>query len=323
VGSNLKIVPTVHQSNSPPLVLDQKGLQICTAPCTKDDEWKENATIVGGSAWIASNTFAYRLRNRMSQDNVPFGGRVILISQSAFWSFWGTVLLVGASSGLIALAGKNDSKGSHLARKILFRLVPDVGPASWLNQPLFIATAFDVGLWWFVRPMLLQISQKSVENSGADGAVATATVEKRADETALVIYECLHDESVERAASICKIISTSSLLRNQAWRLPLMVRLEEQPDGDIKKALIQRLQSFGLDNSTFAERLIRSRRIIFVFLGSEELKDKVPVPAVLQAARGQASRSVIVTAAVPAWVPSGISINIQSVRTAASRNLEA
>ena len=314
VGSNLKVLPTVHQISKPPLAFEKGALQICSAPCAKEEDWKDSIISPGSSASIASNTFDFSLRDRLSQDKQAFTGRVIVVSQSAFWSFFGILLFVSASTVLVFLAGKDDSEASRLARRILFQVLPDSEWVAWINLPVQIVTSFETGLWWFVRPVLIQASKNLVESTTADSAVAAATSRENDDETALVIYECPHDESSARASSICKIVASHSFANKRSWRLPVTVRLDEMPDGDIKKALLQRLQPLSLDNATLADRLLRSRRMVLLFLGSEQLEDKIAAPAILQAARGQVSRFVIITSVVPAWGLSSISKRIKSLQ---------
>jgi hypothetical protein len=322
VGSNLRVLPTVHRMSKPPLVVDNGALQICSAPCVKDEDWKDSIISPGSAASIASNTFDFYLRDRMSQDKTPFTVRLIVISQSAFWSTLGVVLFVAASAVLVFYAGKDDSVAGELARKILFRVLSDSAWVAWINLPVQVVTSFEVGLWWFVRPVLIRILSNPVESTPADCEVVTAISRENDDETALVIYECPQDEESERASSLCKIVASDSVTKNRSWRLPVPVRLEEIPDSDIKKALLQRLQPLSLDNATLADRLLRSRRIVLVFLGSARLGRKIAAPAIMQAARGQTSRSVIITSVAPTWGLSSVSKSIKSLKVIESQKAQ-
>jgi hypothetical protein len=322
VGNTLRVLPTVHQISKPTLVFEKGALQVC-APCAKEDDWKDSITSAGSAASVASNTFDFSIRDRMSQDKKEFNDvRVIVISQSAFWSALGVVLFVAASAVLVFYAGKDDSGAGELARKILFRVLPDSQWVAWINLPVQIVTSFEVGLWWFVRPVLIRISSNPVESTPADSEVVTAISRESDDETALVIYECPQDEEFERASSLCKIVASDSVTNNRSWKLPVPVRLEEMPDSDIKKALLQRLQPFSLDNATLADRLLRSRRIVLVFLGSARLGDKIAAPAIMQSARGQISRSVIITLGAPTWGLSSVSKNIKSLKVIESQKAQ-
>jgi hypothetical protein len=185
-----------------------------------------------------------------------------------------------------------------------------------------IVSSFEVGLWWFARPVLIRILGNPVESTPADREVVTAISREIDDETALVIYECPQDEESERASSLCKIVASHSVTNNRSWRLPLPVRLEEMPDSDIKKALLQRLQPLSLDNATLADRLLRSRRIVLVFLGSARLGHKIAAPAIMQAARGQSSRSVIITSVAPTWGLSSVSKSIKSLKVFESQKAQ-
>jgi hypothetical protein len=304
-----------------------KSWRICLEACEKEENWKESSVISPASSDSGlSKTLSFSVRDRKGQDK-HFSARVIIISQTAFWSFCGSLLFVVASILLVVLAGKNDSAVSRLARRILFQVLPDSGWASRVNLPIQIVTSLEPGLWWCIRPVLIQAASSVVEEWETDKAVAAATY--RDDNATLVIYECPRDESSARALSVSRIVAKEALASKEFWRLPVTVRLDEISDADVKKALMQTLQPAFLDNATFADRLLRSRRIVFLFLGSDQLGspdhpvEKSPIPSILQTARGQASRSVLLTAVAPAVQISFIPKIIKGVSVPASAKPES
>jgi len=318
LGNSLRASPILAQNDRLPLAVKPGDLQICNAPCKKEEDWSSSATLSGSSTWIASQTFNYQLRRGKGGEEFTLSGRIILIPQLVLWSFCGGVIFVGLSSVLVMFAGLTNARWSHVARVILFRIMPDGLPGSalpsWLNLPILIVTSIDTGLWWFVRPILLYGSEYRAAVTAADRQVVSDASTKSFKETSLVVYQCLPDEAEERAGAIRRVLGEASLRDIGTWRMPLIVRLDELPDADVKKALLQYLHQFTCDNNTLADRLLRSGRIVYVFIGSEELKGKVPSAAILQASRLQSSRSIVVTSTVPTWGGAAISASSESER---------
>lgn len=275
---------------------DQGSLQICAASCDKEDSWNRTATITGGSGWVTPQTFDYTLRSRQTGDkSEPWHGRIFFVSQEALWGFLGGFAAVAAGIVLVWLAGGGESPAIVAVRRLLFQTLPASGKLAYVNIPLGILLFFDVGVWWFLRPVLRNLSGNETSKTGVDKAVADATRKDGLDDAYIVAYDLPRDEAKERSVAVCRIIATASLTNDGAWRLPLIVPLSEFPDGDVKKALEQLLQRFNLKNTIFVDRIIDSRRIVYLFTGADDLKDKAPWSALLQYAHSQRSRSVIVT----------------------------
>jgi hypothetical protein len=322
VGSELRVSPQVNL-----FALDPGILKICPGSCEKDD-WQNYLPSPASSDLFTIVKLEYLLRDGNSQDKQTYNDEVLIISGYLFWITCGVISFISASALLIYLAGRDDSRTSKIARKLLFQVLSDSAWVAWINLPVQIATYFETGLWWFVRPILIQGSNSAVKITETDEAVVSETSRKDDDEVTIVIYDCLQDETYARASSISKIVATDSLKNVRSWRLPVTVRLGEMQDGDMKKALLQMLQPARLENSTLADRLLQSRRLILLFLGSEQAigsepsEEKDGVTAILQAARSQASRSVIISPVVPAWKLSFIPKVIKSAAAAASSGTE-
>lgn len=271
-------------------------LQICTGTC-KDGNWSPTASISAASGW--AQTFDYTVRSQQTGDkSYPLPGRIFFISQGTFWSFLAGCASVLTGLVLVWLAGRGESPATVSARKFLFEIFPDSGALARVNLPVAVLTSLDAGLWWFLRPVFRRLSESEIVATDLEISVATATRKTGPDNTSVVVYDSLPAQAEQHSIAICKIIASEG---GGLWRMPLVVRLNELNDGDVKKALLMQLQGFNLNNSMFADRIIRSRRMVYVFIGGDELKDKLPMAAVLQSARSQQSRSVIVTANPSQW----------------------
>ena len=214
---------------------DPGALQICTAPCK--DNWKPTTTVSAASGW--AQTFDYTVRSEQTGDKSdPLRGRIFFISQGTLWSFLGGSALVLTGLVLVWLAGGGESPVRVSARKFLFQIFPDSGVLARVNLPVAVFTSFDVGLEWFLRPVLRHLSGGGIVATDLDNSVASATRKAGPDSTSIVLYDSTPNQAEPHAIAICKIIASEGVGNDGLWRMPLIVRLNELNDGDVKKATL-------------------------------------------------------------------------------------
>jgi len=261
-------------------------MKICLKAICKKEDWQEAPTLPLATMFIAPLKVTYHVREEITQASTEGLLDIWVVSPYAFLAACFLVTLIGL---LVA------ARWLQLARVLLFAVLPATGWKAYLNLLVLGISFIDAYRRWALHPVLAVAAQNG-NPSEIDRDVASRALLGDPTEGSFIVYNCVPNEVDDRVRSLCSIIANTTLTEGpvKKWRLPIAVRLSDQPNGDLKEALARRLQRYALDNDVFLKHVIRSRRLVFVLFDLQGV-ETAAAAAVAQTVRNQKSHSICIT----------------------------